>query len=137
MEKILFILAITISSLSFGQGNLQFNQVKFIEYTTTTTAYSTTTAGVITVPAGKVWKVEHANVYMVATYPRTQYGGWSLFIDNTLIYRSKGASNSIHLKDAFPLWLPAGNYNIVVGQETAGSQTVNSSINAIEFNIVP
>ena len=50
MKKILFILAITISSLSFAQGNLQFNQVKFIEYTTATTAYSTTTAGVITVP---------------------------------------------------------------------------------------
>lgn len=137
MKKILFILAITISSLSFGQGNLQFNQVKFIEYTTTTTAYSTTTAGAITVPAGKVWKVEHANVYMVAGYPRTEYGGWSLFIDNTLIYRSKGASNAIHLVDSFPLWLPAGTYNIVIGQESANAYNVNSSINAIEFNVVP
>ena len=137
MKTLILLVSLSISSLVYSQGNLQFNEVKFIEYSTIPTPYATTTAGVIIVPAGKVWKVEHANVYMVAGYPRTEYGGWSLFIDNTLIYRSKGGNNAIHLVDSFPLWLPEGTYNIVIGQEAAGSQTINSSINAIEFNVVP
>ena len=137
MKNILLILTIAFSSTSFAQGNLQFNQVIFLEYTSAVPAYSTYTAGVITVPAGKVWKVEHANVYLVSGYPRTEYGGWSLFLNNTLIYRSKGASNAIHLVDSFPLWLPAGTYNFVIGNEGSGPDNMNSSLNAIEFNVVP
>ena len=137
MKKLLVILAIAFSSASFAQGNLQFNQVMFLEYTTSVLGSATTTAGVITVPAGKVWKIEHANLYSVAGYPRTQAGGRSLFINNTLIYRSKGPSNAIHLVDSFPLWLPAGTYNIVIGNEQSSTYNINSSINAIEFNVVP
>lgn len=137
MKTLVLLISLSISSLVSSQGNLQFNQVIFLEYTTASTEYATTTAGVITVPAGKVWKVEHANLYHVSGYPRTESGGRSLFIGNTLIYRSKGATNAIDLVDSFPVWLPAGTYNIIVGNEAAGTYNVNSSINAIEFNVVP
>ena len=49
MKNILLILAIAFSSASFAQGNLQFNQVIY------------STSGTLSVPVGKVWKIEAIN----------------------------------------------------------------------------
>ncbi|MDG1035838.1 MAG: hypothetical protein P8O87_03270 [Crocinitomicaceae bacterium] len=138
MKNIFLILAITFSSSSFAQGNLQFNQVILSEFTTSTQSSGEYITGSITVPAGKVWKVEHASVYGYGSYVMSEYGGWSLSIGNILIYRSKDNLNTIDGCDNFPIWLPSGSYNIVIGQERTGNwASVRSHINAIEFNVVP
>ena len=57
MKNILLILAIAFSSASFAGGNLQFNQVINGEMVAVVPV-SSTVIGSITVPAGKVWKIE-------------------------------------------------------------------------------
>ena len=68
MKKII-ILALLISVCKINaQGNLQFNDVKNIEITGTTSPFDPnigvpiSTIGTITVPTGKVWKIESTSV---------------------------------------------------------------------------
>ena len=49
MKTLLFFISMFFASMSFSQGNLQFNQVKLV-------------SAEETVPAGKVWKVENVIV---------------------------------------------------------------------------
>lgn len=49
MKHVVFIAAVCFSLISFGQGTLEFNQVILIS----------SADGQVTVPAGKVWKIEH------------------------------------------------------------------------------
>ena len=141
MKGILIAIVFTFFFTGFNnaQGNLQFNQVILEQFNAVVTGLSQSTATTLTVPVGKVWKIEHANLYVGGgAYPVTLYGGYSLFIDSVLIYRHKGDSGTQNsFSDRFPLWLPEGTYNINIGNERNNSYDFYVSINALEFNVVP
>ncbi len=140
----LVILLVSVAFLSFGQGNLQFNQV--INHTITTPlgqGYSglNNQTLTVTVPAGKVWKIESAHL---------SYQGSS----STKYYIANASNESTQLvlngaiiavdDDAFyvtpgPIWLAAGSHTFILqGYINSSSQySWNAFITAIEFNITP
>jgi hypothetical protein len=137
MKKIftILILLFAVNSIK-AQGNLQFNQVKNLEITGTTTlngALQLTTIGSITVPSGKVWKIESVTAFentIQANY--YTYGlGLKVNIGNHIAY---DASNNVTIH--YPIWLSAGNY-LIKSCGNTGPINVVTSISAIEFNIVP
>ncbi|MDG1428407.1 MAG: hypothetical protein P8H56_09350 [Crocinitomicaceae bacterium] len=111
MKKILFILAITFSSLSFAQGNLQFNQVLVLD--------ATPAGNLVTVPADKVWKIESVALSNNNAYFQIQWGGLNYFVLNN----SSPYAN-------LPFWLPSNESISLVAN-------VNSKVSIIEFNVVP
>ena len=122
---LLLIIICALSTSLFGQGNLQFNQVKLV-------------STIETVPTGKVWKVESSIFSGGAPFSITSYsvGSMSYFINgNTCFVAQSGASpntsnNNSPVKDnAFPFWIPAGT--------TLASGTNMRYLSVLEFNIVP
>ena len=111
MKKILFILAITFSSLSFAQGNLQFNQVLVLD--------ATPAGNLVTVPADKVWKIESVALSNNNAYFQIQWGGLNYFVLNN----SSPYAN-------LPFLLPSNESISLVAN-------VNSKVSIIEFNVVP
>ena len=129
MKNILLIFALALSTVSFGQGNLQFNQViKVVDVNQV-------------VPAGKVWKVEsyHQQTVGISTnMPTTGCGDLSrprpYYVDNLLYHHINpiGNGNSSFASAAtneFPLWLSAG---ALIRTSCPGD-----FLSVIEFNIVP
>jgi hypothetical protein len=151
--KILFLSFFLVPfSFLFAQGNLQFNQVYNLNYSGT----QTPTAGVptvtfqnasISVPAGKVWKIESANVttqQSISTgyllHPIVNGGGTFLMLNNIVIANNLGTTMNYDKFTCFPFWLPAGTYPVkLVGQypNDYGAWTAYSNISVIEFNIIP
>ncbi len=133
MKKII-ILALLISVCKINaQGNLQFNDVKNIEITGTTSPFDPnigvpiSTIGTITVPTGKVWKIESTSVKENNTSDISSTPSYVLILNN---HRASGNSS------IFPIWLSAGNYLVKVSGGAA-SIAVIASISAIEFNVTP
>ena len=133
MKKII-ILALLISLCKINaQGNLQFNDVKNIEITGTTSPFDPnigvpiSTIGTITVPTGKVWKIESTSVKENNTSDISSTPSYVLILNN---HRASGNSS------IFPIWLSAGNYLVKVSGGAA-SIAVIASISAIEFNVTP
>lgn len=126
-------IVIFIASASFGQGNLQFNQVINVSLGATTTGTGFSTLGTITVPAGKVWKVERTSLtqdYLGDFYP--VYGSGSrAFIGEYVVWNS----SSSYPQQLFPLWLSEGAYNVT--GYTGGTLTYTLAVSAIEFNVIP
>jgi len=138
MKNILLILAVAFSSASFGQGNLQFNQVKLV-------------STVETVPVGKVWKVESATFVGGApicigaganagcgqhnTAYTSYQAAMSYLINGSVAYIAHATfgntvpQTSSLVIDPFPFWLPAGT--------SLASGTNMMHLNVIEFNVVP
>jgi hypothetical protein len=109
------ILVLSISSTCLSQSNLQFNQP--ITYSGFLGQGSSSPTW--TVPAGKVWKVEHfSHDFLVVNNDRA----------------GNGNSNS------GPLWLKAGDqirYDLAFyGANCCGTST-NFLISIIEFNLIP
>ena len=111
MNNILLILAIAFSSASFGQGNLQFNQVLILD--------ATPAGNAITVPAGKVWKIESVALSSNNAYFQIKWGGTSYFVLNN----SSPYAN-------LPFWLPSNESASLIG-------SANAKVSIIEFNVVP
>lgn len=115
---ILFVLYIT-SFKTQAQGNLQFNQVKLISISSTWSnfQYWLQNDTLITVPIGKVWKIES--------------GICSTFSSGVLI---DGRNLTV-----FPFWLPSGTYTLSCSVNQNYSNNSNNipkaTISAIEFNI--
>ena len=133
MKKII-ILALLISVCKINaQGNLQFNDVKNSEITGTTSPFDPnigvpiSTIGTITVPTGKVWKIESTSVKENNTSDISSTPSYVLILNN---HRASGNSS------IFPIWLSAGNYLVKVSGGAA-SIAVIASISAIEFNVTP
>jgi hypothetical protein len=130
------IIFLLLSLNLFSQGNLQFNQVIIRDFTVNnlgTPSSAICSPSTISVPAGKVWKIEQASVY-IDTYTNSTSTGvtYSLFVGNSLVSRN--------VTSLTPLWLPEGTYTIKIVTDTFGNPYSNSykaSINAIEFNIIP
>ena len=127
MKKALLLIAVlTISFVAKSQGNLQFNQVIRIKHTTLTSGV----AGTITVPAGKVWKIESAS------------GGdaWELSVDGQIVYSSSqqvsGTTQSWYVNTVtLPMWLGPGTYQIT--ENTTYTGNITTVLSGIEFNVVP
>ena len=110
-----------ITSASFGQGNLQFNQVVLI-------TLNIDTPQAFTVPAGKVWKIQSAGVGTSSTsiYLRDSAGEGLAILYST--------SSDVEIK--FPYWLPTGftgDFRRFGNTSTAPKATVS----IIEFNVIP
>ena len=131
--KRLIIIAICLVSLNLSdQGNLQFNQVINQVFNGTYNTYFE--AGTITVPAGKVWKIEAASLTRTDSSPVSgviNAGSFhSLTIAGHVAYYSSAPESS-----NFPIWLSEGTYP--VGGYVSSSIPSRVSISAIEFNVVP
>ena len=136
MKKILSIAVVLISLSVSAQGNLQFNQV--INYSISGAwATSEYTVGTITVPSGKVWKIESSslnNNNALSGLPTQALGSdgvSSISIGTNTVFGAYNPSNNW-----LPVWLSAGTYD-VVGRTTASGQNMTISFSAIEFNVVP
>jgi hypothetical protein len=132
-STIIIFLLLSLKLLS--QGNLQFNQAITREFTASNLVNISTvvcTPSTITVPTGKVWKIEHASVCGDALGTITTSIVSSILVNNILLFRTPSSFVST-------LWLPEGTYSVKIAQEVGNyvSYSYKGSINAIEFNIIP
>lgn len=130
MKYLFLLLFVFLCSVSFAQGNLQFNQVIKVNNTAQT------------VPAGKVWKVEaylQANTsisefveFPTCNFPDRQH---PFLINSKPYYQINGSpghgSSGIFMAvgNLFPLWLKSG--------ETVQTTCPDNFLSIIEFNILP
>lgn len=129
-----------------AQGNLQFNQVLQPSITTSNLAGSGVVSQTITVPTGKIWKIENASYARYANgntnSPFYIWGGTSnvtVYLDEYLI--SDFLSSGGTFREAkFPIWLTAGDYTLRIVNHSTSAQTSlthKATLSVIEFNIVP
>lgn len=136
-KSILTLIAVLgLFTISFAQGNLQFNQVILHEFTANFGGWSINTTSTITVPAGKVWKIEHCEAWTQSTMRSSTAGSFSLYLGNTIVKHYKGTTEGL-TPDRFPIWLPAGTYDVIISNENSGTYTYVGTISAIEFNVIP
>lgn len=111
MKKLVLIAICFVSLQLSAQGNLQFNQVLSLD--------ANSAGNPVTVPAGKVWKIESVAFSSNNAYFQIQWGGVSYFVlNNTTPYAN------------LPYWLPSNESVSLVAN-------VNAKVSIIEFNIVP
>jgi hypothetical protein len=147
MKNLLLILAITISSFSFAQGNLQFNQIINLQGGES-----------YLVPAGKCLKIESLTLNEATfTTNLTNVGGCNACYYDSEIYMQIGSmtfsakppdqisgcptpcpatnSRSLTTPDIkFPLWIKEGS-NINLNGSNLNSNGI--FLTGIEFNIIP
>jgi hypothetical protein len=139
MKKLFLIIALSgLSSFVKAQGgNLQFNRALFSEIFSTQSANQTeVTLGTVTVPQGKVWKIERAS--FLGNFPcgvgQTNYAPVQnvTTINNLIVVFSENAQY-------FPVWLPEGTYTLkssISGGCTTYPYNVKFVYSGIEFNVV-
>ena len=129
MRNVLFVFAFTVVGLFHAQGNLQFNQIVTVGTTS------------LTVPAGKVWKVESYSESEVTFNSNYSSGCVNsnyhrpLVINNNNYYffgnlaTASSGANYVTTGNKLPIWLKPGDQ----------IRTVCSSdfASVIEFNVVP
>lgn len=124
MKFILLSLSFVLFTTLFGQGNLEFNQVKLI-------------AASETVPTNKVWKIESV-LYLPHNFTSgTSTVNNEIILNGTnIIVRTLKISSIINQgayslvwEQTFPIWLPAGS--------TVASSTGVFGISVIEYNLIP
>ena len=108
---LLFLVIIAVGMLSARAQNLQFSQALLFNGTT-----------VQTVPAGKVWKIEH----QAQSYSSSGSGLHASLVINGINWYLNGTSGSL---PSGAIWLPAGATVAGWGQYT--------NYNILEFTIVP
>jgi len=121
---------------SFSQGNLQFNQV--LTFTGTVVSNNGyVNSAINTVPAGKVWKIEHVGGSSSLLGNGTQYG---VTINNatSICYWGNTPANQLFLvKEICPIWLKAGDNLSFYWSQYNGTQGCDFVMSIVEFNIVP
>ena len=124
--KLLSVLFILGCATFWGQGNLQFNQVKLI-------------TSVETVPAGKTWKISgflaspNGN-YQSITQPSTaeyliSINGSPVNLGRRAHFNNNYQVHQAEVRTTEEFWIPAGT-------TLAASQNI-AFISIIEFNIIP
>ena len=117
MKKIILIVTFTLVGKCFAQGNLQFNQVINMTFASTNTTP-------VSVPAGKVWKLESCMLNSTGnSYAYMQYNG--------TLYNMRQQQTSTQVVN-FPFWLASGASVIFGAGGAAGGV-----LSIIEFNVVP
>jgi hypothetical protein len=140
MKKLLLIVICFLSLQLFAQGNLQFNQVLRPIVSVNNLASSGYAKVTLTVPTGKVWKIESADAYYHPSNNADMIYHWSLeltFGGQKLNYYlpTSGAILPVSL----PKWFPEGTYNMIVYNwgSSLNNATIIGVMNVIEFNIIP
>lgn len=148
MKKIYIIICLFVGFISFskGQGNLQFNQVKFIElaginYNHAPPFYymKGIDSVTITIPANKVWKIEKVKATGVDSlndYPDLSLHGYAyITLNDVIIYDA----TSGEMGNGNIIWLPAGTYKLRLTARIPSNDQgkFKGFISAIEYNIVP
>jgi hypothetical protein len=111
MRKLLLLFFFFTALNLNAQGNLQFNQVLSLD--------ANSAGNPVTVPAGKVWKIESVAFSSNNAYFQIKWGGVNYFVlNNTTPYAN------------LPYWLPSNESISLVSN-------VNAKVSIIEFNIVP
>lgn len=153
MKKLFLLGVILFLAVSMNaQGNMQFNQVKHLVYSgTVTTGLSSGSLQSIvslTVPAGKIWKVESGSIYVLSGNSNNPTNATDVYTDELILtidkqilwkgakYSSVGYSPAIIPNS--PIWLPAGSYALSYFCPNTYSYLIsyNATISAIEFNII-
>lgn len=145
MKRVSLFLSFALFSLAaFAQGNLQFNQV--INFTITTPTGAGNGSGnvqsvTVTVPAGKVWKIESANVsYQYASSSKYYVADATseitqLVLDGAIIV----VESDDFYKTPGPIWLSEGTHTFILQGylNTSALCKWNAFITGIEFNVTP
>lgn len=118
MKKLLFIIILFGFLGINAQGNLQFNQVINLDFSGTNTTP-------VTVPAGKVWKIENCML-------NTPSNIYAYMLYNGVYYNMRQQSSSSHNVN-FPFWLSSGT-SVIFGGNGGGA---GGLLSIIEFNVVP
>lgn len=118
MKTIFFLFAFLILGSLKAQGNLQFNQVINMAFT----AANTTP---VTVPAGKVWKLENCML-------NTPSNNYAYMLYNGVYYNLRQQLSSANVVN-FPFWLSSGT-TVTFGGNGGGA---GGMLSIIEFNVVP
>ena len=136
MKKIIIIAALlSLFSLVNAQGNLQFNRVFLVEqsFVVPSNVSSPFIEQTITVPAGKVWKIES----VMANYSYNI--GGNLGVGSTVaVLLNKKTLYQGGVMAAFPIWLPEGTYTlryVFTSNTGAIGSEVYGGITGIEFNV--
>jgi len=122
------------STIGYGQGNLQFNEVKYLPFTLTQTSTTVVqeTQLSVTVPVNKVWKIEAACSNSINSINGASVNG-KMMIDARIVFDGSGSGSLFA-----PLWLPAGTYVFSLRALTTSSSTFYTGyFSVIEFNVVP
>lgn len=154
MKNIVLVFALLLcATLALGQGNLQFNQVRKFQWTATTPInslnYHVMGPFVVTVPVGKVLKVESMSVSTLRVPALSASGIYgaanntpaSIWLEETCIHANPGTTATFqdHMSNQI-VWLPEGTHNFYIGAQALNSAAINNfaaTITSIEFNIVP
>ena len=138
MKKIIFTVFVSVFFLNQGiaqNHNLQFNQAIFSTIQSPIANNSIILPfiiGTITVPNGKVWKIESVEAHAGGNGINSIQAHANIFIDDYLIYLDFDGHNH------FPIWLPEGTYSIKAVNYASPTPVIHSaSYSGIEFNLVP
>jgi hypothetical protein len=144
---------LVLCSLLYSQGNLQFNQVLSPSISTTLPFSANTAQQVtITIPTGKVWKVESASYVIISTIGSTNPGqispflqGGSLsigpffYVDDFLVTPWNSPNGIVN--PSFPIWLNEGVHSMKISNNSSSNNLINAilkgTLSVIEFNIIP
>jgi hypothetical protein len=146
MKILILSFFLVLCSLLYSQGNLQFNQV--INYDLIGSSSGSGDVSfqslTVTIPVGKVWKVESASCRYQSTTSGSNFieGGTTsnrllILVDNVPV--THVARGEFAIQNELPLWLPAGAHSIVLsGYDTnTNSKNAFGKVSIIEFNIIP
>lgn len=131
MKKLILIAICFISLQLSAQGNLQFNQVLTLSYTGSIPSQSTSSLGTLTVPAGKVWKIESGSRVSIVGNFFNKVSNARFMLDDFTVIGNSGDPVS------YPIWLNEGTYNIYHTQSISGTNSYKWGLSIIEFNVVP
>jgi hypothetical protein len=118
MKTLLFLLIFLSFGVLKAQGNLQFNQVINMAFTGANTTP-------VTVPAGKVWKIENCML-------NTPSNNYAYMLYNGVYYNLRQQLSSAHNVN-FPFWLASGT-SVTFGGNGGGA---GGMLSILEFNIIP
>ncbi len=117
-----------------AQKTMDFHQVVDTMIFGTTSVGNTVTFGNLTIPAGRIWKIENASLsYYSGGKPADIMQDTQVYLDAHLISSVNG-SNIV--SETRILWLDAGTYSVQVYTTISATTTV-AAISALEFVVTP
>jgi hypothetical protein len=145
MKKLLFFIFFLPTTISFSQGNLQFNQVISETFSISGGVFNSlyNASNSLIVPPGKVWKIE--SISFSSSSPNSNYSpSIHLNVNGTIVLYNYGSQKNLNdtggTLNTQPIWLKEGD---VVGFSlrnrcaTTCVQSVDGHISILEFNVTP
>ena len=146
MKTLFFIFSFFFAFTLSAQGNLQFNQVLSPSISTSSTLFANTSQQLtVTIPTGKVWKIESASFVLLSgneIYSLTMGGQQTttnpyFFMDDHIL--GTYVNNFGLVDPTFPIWLQSGTHILRICNNSGNNwpNNLRGTIRVIEFNIVP